>query len=121
MKLGEEGDRAGVSRQRWGSCWPEVTLTPAVEAQVPQGLLLRRSKPQGTPQAALPLPQHWANEGAGALSGLKAACEGCEWLRGREGSVGTARPERKITQEGPVSTSFLKVSSFLNLVYFDLG
>lgn len=53
MKLREEGDRAGVSRQRWGSGWPEVTLTPAVEAQLPQGLLRRRSKPQGTPQAAL--------------------------------------------------------------------
>lgn len=72
---------------------PEVTLTPALEAQLPEGLLWRRSQPQGTPQAALPLPQPLDNEGALELSGLKAACDDCGWLRGSEGSVGTTSRE----------------------------
>jgi hypothetical protein len=69
-----------------------VTLTPALEAQLPEGLLWRRSQPQGTPRAALPpLPQPWGNEGAAKLSGLKAACDDCGWLRGSGGSVGTTQ------------------------------
>lgn len=54
--------------------------------------------------------QPWDNEGAAELSGLKAACDDCGWLRGSEGSVGTTW--RKTTHEGPGSTSFVKASSF---------